>query len=220
MIEGHFIVIEGIDGAGTSTQTALLGKWFRGCGLPVHTTHEPTEGPIGSIIRQVLTHRLVVCGMTGPRAPTWATMALLFAADRLDHVESLILPNLMDGVTVVSDRYDLSSIAYQSATAPESVDGVEAWVRTINARARRPDLTIVLDVDPAEAALRRQDRSCFVELYEDSALQRTLAEAYTHAERLVPGDKVLHIDGNRDVARVHADVVAAVRALRGEPDEC
>lgn len=215
MIEGHFIVIEGIDGSGTSTQAAMLGKWFRNRGLPVLVTHEPTDGPIGSMIRQILTHRLVVCGMTGPRAPTWATMTLLFAADRLDHLESSIQPNLLDGVNVVSDRYDLSSIAYQSATGSEHAsDDVTAWVQSVNSRARRPDLTIVLDVDPAIAAERRAERAYTTELYEDNTLQQALAEAYAKADDLVPGDHVVHVDGNQSMEKVHAAIVAAVEELR------
>ncbi|MFW5739349.1 MAG: dTMP kinase [Myxococcota bacterium] len=216
MIEGHFIVIEGIDGSGTSTQAAMLGRWFRGRGLPVLVTHEPTDGPIGSIIRQILTHRLVVCGMTGPRAPTWATMTLLFAADRLDHLESSIQPNLLDGVNVISDRYDLSSIAYQSAVADDPNMDISSWVRTVNSRARRPDLTIVVDVDPAIAAERRAERAYTTELYEDNSLQQALAEAYVRAEDLVPGDNVVHVDGNADEQTVHAAIVAAVMALRGD----
>jgi dTMP kinase len=219
MIEGHFIVIEGIDGSGTSTQAALLGKWFRGRGLPVYVTHEPTDGPIGSMIRQILTHRLVVRGMAGPRAPSWATMALLFAADRLDHLESAIVPNLMDGVTVISDRYDLSSIAYQSVTGTETADPtVVQWVRTVNGRARRPDVTIVLDVAPEKAAKRREERAYSTELYEDNTLQRALAKGYERAEELVPGDNVVHVDGNADVDAVHALIVKVVRALRGEKE--
>ena len=120
MIEGYFIVLEGIDGSGKSTQAEMLGRWHRDRGLPVLVTHEPTFGPIGSVIHQVLTNRLVVRGITGPRFPAWTTMALLFAADRLDHLESEILPNLLDGVTVISDRYYLSNIAYQCASGSNS----------------------------------------------------------------------------------------------------
>ncbi len=216
MIEGHFIVIEGIDGAGTTTQAQLLGTWFRKRGLPVHVTREPTDGPVGSLIRQALTHRFVVSGITGPRAPSWSTMALLFAADRLDHLEAEIVPNILDGVTVISDRYDLSSLSYQSATAPDASPEVVQWVRTINGRARRPDLTVVLDVDPDVAATRRKERSFTTELYEDNALQASLARLYANAEALLPGDRIVHVDGGRSVEEVHASVVRAVRDLRGE----
>jgi dTMP kinase len=217
MIEGHFIVIEGIDGSGTSTQVEMLGTWFRSRGLPVHVTMEPTDGPIGSMIRQILTHRLVVRGMAGPRAPSWATMVLLFAADRLDHLESSILPNLMDGVTVISDRYVLSSTVYQSSTGTEPNNpDVLNWEQTVNGRARRPDLTIVLDVEPDAAAKRREARAYSTELYEDNLLQRALAQAYEKAEKLAPNDNVVHVDGNRSPEAVHASVLEVVRTLRGE----
>jgi len=219
MIEGTFIVVEGIDGAGTTTQSDLLADWFRGRGLPVHTTHEPTDGPVGSLIRQVLTNRLVVNGITGPRAPAWATMALLFAADRLDHLEAEIVPNLLDGVTVISDRFDLSSLAYQTATATGSeaeAAKVVAWVRELNRQARRPDLTIVVNVDPEVAAHRRRQRGLATELYEDLELQRALAKAYSQADKLVPGDTVVYVDGNGTPEQVHEAMVAAVKRVRGE----
>jgi dTMP kinase len=215
MIEGNFIIIEGIDGAGTSTQAERLAAWYRSRGLPVRVTHEPTAGPIGSLIHQVLTNRIVVCGMTGPHAPNWTTMALLFAADRLDHLEAEILPNLRDGVTVISDRYDLSSLAYQSQTSSDP-EAVTSWVRELNRHARRPDLTLVLDVDPDVAARRREARAANTELYEEDELQRHLAAAYRDAERLVPGDFLVHLDGNRAVDVIEADVIAEVKRLRKE----
>ncbi len=217
MTAGSFIVIEGIDGAGTTTQTQLLGAWFRRKGMPVHLTREPTQGPIGALIRQALTHRLVLPGMGGPRAPSWSTMALLFAADRLDHLDAEIIPNLRDGISVVSDRYDLSSLAYQSATSTEDdVAAVIQWVRTCNAQALRPDLTLVVDVEPEVAAKRRTARSNSAELYEEGTLQSILADAYAHAESLVPGDRVVHVDGNAAPDAVHAEIVEALLALRGD----
>jgi dTMP kinase len=219
MIEGSLIVIDGIDGAGTTTQAARLAAWFRSRDLPVLVTHEPTDGPIGSLIRQVLTNRLVVRGITGPRAPAWNTMALLFAADRLDHLEAQIVPNLRDGVTVITDRYDLSSLAYQSATAPAiSTDHAEAvaWVHHLNKHARRPDLTIVLDVDPDVAAKRRRSRNYSTELYEDPELQRAIARAYCMAEQLVPNDRLVHVDGNLGAEQVHAACLEAVLSVRGD----
>ncbi|MGH7270293.1 MAG: dTMP kinase, partial [Polyangiaceae bacterium] len=104
----------------------------------------------------VLTGRLVV---PGGRAPGWATMALLFAADRMDHVESEIEPFLLEGGTVISDRYDASSLAYQSVSS--GTVGAEAveWIRSLNRHVRRPDLTVVLDVSPEVAAARRLSRN-------------------------------------------------------------
>jgi dTMP kinase len=217
MIEGSFIVVEGIDGAGTTTQVSLLCERFHAQGLPVVATREPTMGPVGALIRQALTHRLVVPGVHGSHAPSWKTMALLFAADRLDHLEAEILPNLMEGVSVISDRYDLSSLAYQSATADESETAeVLSWLRTVNRYARRPDLTLVVDVPAEIAALRRRKRGQAVELYEHEVLQAKLAEAYLRAESLVPGDRLLHIDGSGTADEVAASLQEAVRAFRGD----
>lgn len=212
MIEGHFIVLEGIDGSGTTTQMELLGQALRRRGLPVHTTQEPSDGPVGMLIRQILRGRLVVSGVSGVRAPAWSTMALLFAADRADHLDAEIVPYLMDGVTVISDRYDYSSVAYQ---VPDITDAdTVQWVKTLNARARRPDLTIVLDVTPEVAARRRKLRSGRPELYEDTEFQRRLAGFYRTLEQHFPGERIVHVDGDRDIDAVHADVLAHVDALR------
>jgi dTMP kinase len=212
MIEGHFIVLEGVDGAGTTTQTQLLKNSLRRRGLPVHTTREPSDGPIGSMIRQVLQGRLVVSGVSGPRAPSWATMALLFAADRMDHLEAEVIPNLMDGVTVISDRYDFSSVAYQSLDT--SISDATEWIKTLNKRARRPDLTLVLDVKPETAARRRKERSGRPELYDDPELQERLVGFYCNLEKHFPNERIVHIDGERDPEAIHADVRAHVDALR------
>lgn len=217
MIEGSFIVVEGIDGSGSTTVVSELASHFRSKRRAVHGTCEPSGGPIGSMIRQILAHRIVIPSEWGTAPPGWATMALLFASDRLDHLEAEVLPRLRDGVTVISDRYDLSSLAYQSATAPagDPTDArpVIAWIRELNREARRPDLTIVLDVRPEIAALRRKARGGVKELYEDAELQERLAQAYGAAEQLVPGDRILHVDANLPVAAVVAASIAAVEDL-------
>jgi dTMP kinase len=164
------------------------------------------------MIRQVLQGRLVVPGVSGARAPSWATMALLFAADRVDHLDAEVMPNLLDGVTVVSDRYDHSSVAYQSVDT-QSTDAVE-WIKQLNRKARRPDLTIVLDVTPDTAARRRLRRSGRPELYDDPDLQGRLAGFYSELERHFPAERIVHVEGNRDADAVHRDVLAAVDALR------
>lgn len=215
MIEGLFIALEGIDGAGTTTQARLLCDALRAQGLPVHLTREPSDGPIGVLIRQVLTGRVVVPGLHGPRAPDWATMALLFAADRVDHVDAEIAPNLIDGVTVVTDRYDHSSVAYQSVTSGGGEEAV-CWVREINRQAKRPDLTIVLDVSPEAARERRAARAQARELYEDDELQSKLARFYLTIDQAFPEDRIVHIDGTQPIDVVAAQVLSAVRKLRGD----
>ncbi|MBI3206757.1 MAG: dTMP kinase [Myxococcales bacterium] len=200
---GRFVVLEGIDGSGTSTQLERLAQALEARGLDVHRTAEPSTGPVGTLIRQYLRHELL-----GPAA--WDTMALLFAADRLDHVAREIEPTLARGGWVISDRYDLSSLAYQSATAPSAE--VVGWIRELNVRALRPDLTVIVDVPAEAAAARRGARGGDAELYEKTELQGRLAEIYAQGEALVPGDRVRHVSGLGDPDEVTARLLALVDA--------
>jgi len=217
MIEGNFIVLEGVDGAGTTTHTRLLTEALSARGLPVRSTREPSDGPVGVLIRQILTGRCVVPGIHGSRPPSWTTMALLFAADRVDHIEAEIVPNMMDGVTIISDRYDYSSVAYQSISSGE--EEVVDWVKTLNEHARRPDLTIVLDIPPEVAERRRIERRRGRELYDDEEMQKKLASFYDTIESHFPDDRIVHVDANRSVEEVATDVMKWVRELRGESNE-
>ena len=149
---GRFIVIEGIDGAGTTTQARRLGERLREAGRKVHVTAEPSGGAIGALVRQVLSGRLRGRAPDGPFDAE--ALALLFAADRLDHARAEIEPALQAGIDVVSDRYTLSSLAYQSLTT-----GDARWVDQVNARAPAPDVTILLRVVPAVAFARRRSAS-------------------------------------------------------------
>lgn len=203
--QGKLLVFEGIDGAGTTTQIARFSERLRAQGHTVHVTREPSVGPIGVLIREALGGRIELGGATHAQ-----TMALLFAADRLDHVAREIQPRLAEGVIVLSDRYDLSSLAYQTATAKDAgSDGFDltTWVRSLNRFALRPDATVVIDVNPDVAAQRRTARGAAVEIYEHDALQRKLASLYRDAERLVPGDRILHVSGDGSADEV-ADAVA------------
>jgi len=213
---GRFIVLEGIDGAGTTTQTAMLGARLSRAGVPVRTTREPSDGPIGAMVRQVLGGRVV--GAAG-QAPGWATMALLFAADRMDHVENEIAPFTATGGIVISDRYDASSLAYQSVTSGRGGEATVDWIRTLNRHARRPDLTIVLDVPDDVAAVRRAKRGDAAQLYDQNEVQRALAVFYRHLPRHIPNDRIVLVDASAGVDEVHARIVAAYDAAfpRNEP---
>jgi len=204
-MEARFIVLEGIDGAGTTTHTERLARALAARSIEVHATREPSDGPIGRVLREILTHRVVVRAEDDVQRA--AQLALLFAADRLDHVGAEIAPQLADGRWVVSDRYDYSSVAYQSVTSG-GASSVE-WLRTLNRHARRPDLTVVLDVSADVARERRLARAAARELFEDDALQAKLALFYRDIERHFPDDRIVHVDANRDVDVVFADVLAA-----------
>jgi dTMP kinase len=207
MSRGRFIVLEGLDGAGTTTQCASIARVFRSEGAPVHVTMEPSSGPIGSFIRQVLTGRVGLPG--GHRPLTPETMALLFAADRVDHLAAEIEPALAQGALVLSDRYLLSSLAYQGAQV-----GLD-WVMQLNARARKPDLTLFLSVEAEVAAYRREGRGGRPELYETAAVQRRTAAAYQKAIALRrrAGDRLVVVDGNAAPAAVTDACVAAIRTV-------
>ncbi|MCL2723411.1 MAG: dTMP kinase [Polyangiaceae bacterium] len=206
---GRFVVLEGIDGAGTTTQTQMLVEHLRNEGVRVaRATREPSDGPIGSFIRQVLTGRVVA---PGGRAPAWTTMALLFAADRMDHVESEIEPVLSQGGVVVSDRYDASSLAYQSISSDRAEDTALDWIRQLNRHALRPALTIVLDVPAEVAAARRHARGEPAQLYEENDAQRMLAAFYRDLPRHMPTDSIVVIDGSGSIEDVHARVLGAYR---------
>ena len=210
MNRGAFIVIEGIDGSGTTTQTALLEKRLTASGRAVVSTREPTAGPVGSMIRQVLTKRL--------REPSGApfnasTMALLFAADRVDHGAVLITPALASGAVVISDRYDHSSVGYQGLTGKLPFAEAAFWLRAINTRAVRPDLVVVVDIDPREAENRRRARGGAEELYEVAALQAHLCTYYSNLSKYFPEDTIVHVDGSRGTDDVGAAIDRAVQAL-------
>jgi dTMP kinase len=211
MARGHLIVFEGVDGAGTTTQAQALKRAFVARGLPAHVTAQPSGGPVGSLIRQVLSGRLVV---HGTKAPSWATMALLFAADRQDHQEAEIDPNLHDGVTVICDRYLYSSVIYQSLSAnrAEAVD----WIKEINGHIRRPDLVLFLKVTARDAAQRREQRSGRVELYEDAEFQARLVERYADLAQLFPDHPLVTLDGARPADTIAAEAWARVEALRAK----
>ncbi len=207
--KGRFLVLEGIDGSGTTTQAARAAAALRRNGFVVLETGEPSEGPVGALIRQALRGRLSLPAQAGPL--TEETLALMFAADRLDHLEAQILPALHRGEVVICDRYLLSSLAYQGAAC--SVE----WVEEINSPAASPDLTIFLDVGLGTAARRRAARGASEELFETDERQRRASRQYSIAiRRREKRERILRIDGNRPPEAVVADVLGAIRGELGK----
>jgi dTMP kinase len=207
--EGRFIVLEGLDGAGTTTQSQRLAAWLRAQGRRVHVTAEPSGGPAGALARLVLSRR--VSGEPGADAGfDPGALALLFAADRLDHVAAEIAPRLAGGHDVVCDRFTLSSLAYQALTT-----GDPAWVEAVNAKARAPDATLFLRVSPAVAVRRRFAASATRELYEVPAFQREVARAYDRAIARLrgAGQRVEIVDGERPVEEVTRALAGAIADL-------
>lgn len=212
-MDGQLIVVEGVDGAGTTTHSRRLAATLRDRSVPVCHTQEPSPGPVGCMLRQALSGRLVTPSLTGgTRPPDWRTMALLFAADRMDHLETEVEPNLRDGVTVVCDRYYHSTVAYQSVAGGGAA--TIPWLREINVHARTPDLTIVLDVPHQVAAERRRSRGQ-AEIYDADGIQAGLCDFYASLESWFSEEPIVHVDGNRDRDVVAADIERHVARLRG-----
>jgi dTMP kinase len=205
---GRLLVLEGLDGAGTTTQAHLLGGRLRAEGRTVHVTAEPSGGPVGALVRQVLTRR-IAGGAGGGFDP--AALALLFAADRLDHHAVEIAPKLAEGIDVVSDRYTLSSLAYQGLALDDL-----GWVEVVNGRAPPARLTLFLRVRPAVALRRRQAASLDREIFEVSAFQRRVAASYDRgiAALRARGEEVVELDGEASVDAVADAIWGVVRGLR------
>jgi dTMP kinase len=197
---GRFIVLEGIDGSGTTTQAARLVASLRAAGHEVVGTREPSDGPLGVVLRQALTRRLV--GLSD------RALALLFAADRLDHLASVVEPALAEGKVVVSDRYVLSSLAYQGMRMPLG------WVEALNVAARPADLTLYVAVDPRTAARRRQGRGGTAELFDAVEVQRAVARAYARVVRKhARTQRVVRVDGRASPDEVAREILSRVRTV-------
>ena len=189
-----FLVLEGIDGSGTTSQMAALASQLRDRGHTVLTTAEPSGGSVGRLARSQLSVRA-----SDPVDP--AVLALLFAADRLDHLTREIEPALGAGQLVLCDRYLMSSYAYQSLDCPPD------WVESINRRARQPDLNLFLQVDPAVAMGRvaaRRGEGVETERFDVPALQRRLAEAYAQIAAQDRAGPTVTVDGGPDMPTVTA----------------
>ena len=194
---GRLIVLEGIDGAGTTTQARLLITALTEAGHKCHLTREPSDGPIGRLLREML---------AGKHAPVDSTtQGLLFAADRADHLNREVIPQLDEGAIVVSDRWYHSSLAYQGTNEDRR------WILELNRRARPPDLTIFVEVAPEVAARRRALANREDELFDALETQRRVAVGYRQAIALL-GDRepIVTIDGERSVADIATHIFELV----------
>jgi dTMP kinase len=149
---GLFVVFEGGDGVGKSRQTEWLASWLGEQGLEVVRTFEPGDSPVGQQIR-----RIVLSPDTRALSPR--AEALLYAADKAQHVDAVVRPALARGAVVISDRYVDSTLAYQGAGRVLDRDEVE-WINRWATEDLRPDVTVLMDLDPSEGvgSLAERDR--------------------------------------------------------------
>ena len=202
--QGLFVSFEGIDGSGKTTQARRLADTLRAQGRDVVLTREPGGAPGAEMIR-----RLLVEGPPDRWSPE--TELLLFTAARRDHLERTIRPALTRGATVLCDRFADSTRVYQGATRGD----LTALVDQLHAAVigMEPDLTLLIDIDPATALTRGLARRSGEDRFEEmgQGFQERLAAGFLALAARHPG-RFRVIDGRRDPDAVAADVLAAVRA--------
>lgn len=200
-----FIALEGIDGSGKSTQTKLLAEKLVASRHKVHATFEPTDRPIGAMIRQIL---------RGEMKADDRTIAGLFVADRLDHLlneDNGIIKKLEQGTTVITDRYYFSSYAYHGTHM--NMDWVIA-ANAMSAEILKPDVNIFIDVTP-EISMQRVSRNrASTELYETlENLTNVRAKFFEAFEKLKDTERVVIINGDQPIEKIGEDIWKQVQLL-------
>ncbi|MFV9676384.1 MAG: dTMP kinase [Methanosarcinales archaeon] len=193
---GKFIAFEGLDGAGSTTQAGKLTVYLKERLKKVHLTKEPTNNLIGGLIRGQLTKEW----RTGPEC-----LQLLFTADRAHHLEKEVIPLLKQEITVITDRYFFSSVAFGSL-------GIEDrdWLRKINDRFILPDLTFLLHVSPQVCLHRIKENRFHLELFEE---EEHIAKIWrTYNELAQEFENVYVINGEKPAEEVFADILKIVNA--------
>jgi dTMP kinase len=188
--KGAFICIEGLDGCGKTTQAKLLAKKLGKSRNTLYTA-EPSRGKIGTYIRNRCLY--------GEKRLSTVVEALLFAADRIEHVENEVLPALREGRLVISDRYIYSSLAYQGA-AGLSLE----WIEKVNKHALKPDLAVFIDVDPKTVMRRLKSKRSVMENMET---QQRVRAVYL---KFVAKGELFRLDGNRAKNEVAVNLLALV----------
>ncbi len=192
------IAFEGIDGSGKTTHSKILYDRLLRRGLKVHLTAEPTQGPIGKLVRRVLSGELSISDKG---------LALLFAADRVEHNLKEICPKIDEGHIVITDRYLLSSLAYQGLKLPLN------WVSQINRWARVPDVVIYLDVGPEVAIRRLKEGAKFHSL----ETLRMVRENYIRLLQESPWREISHrVNAEASIDSVSTEIIKIIDDMLGE----
>jgi len=194
---GKFIVFEGLDGSGSSTQVSLLADYFTHYKIKFLLTKEPTNNIIGGLIKGQLTK-------------DWQTsiecLQLLFAADRAHHLEKQIIPALKQGVHVISDRYYLSTIAFGTVGSLE-----EEWLYTLNQNFLEPDLIILLKVAPKVCISRMKATRFKMELFEEEKKLTQIWQAYERAAQ--KNNNVFLVDGEKRPEAIISKILVQVAKI-------
>lgn len=202
----RFITLDGIDGAGKSTNLAVIREWFEAQNLPVLFTREPGGTPAGEALREILLNPATEVSLR--------TETLLMFAARQQHLQDVILPALEKGVNVVSDRFTDATFAYQGGGRGvpfADIETLENWVQG----SLRPDLTFLLDV-PLEVSMERINRSREKDRFEqeEAAFFTRVRDAYLSRAAAAP-ERYAVIDSNREKEQVKADIEGVLNRCFG-----
>ena len=200
-----FIAFEGIDGSGKSTQVKLLTEKLIATGHKVYSTFEPTDSPIGSLIRNIFKGRM---------SADHKTIAALNVADRLDHLHNEInglLKKKEEGYTIITDRYYFSSYAYHGVHI--DIDWVIA-ANAMSAEIMKPDINLFIDVAPEISMKRLNSTRGTIELYETLENLQQVRNKFLEAfDKLKDIEKIVAIDGNQTVQAISEDVWKVIENL-------
>ncbi len=202
MIARNFVVFEGIDGTGTTTQLQILRRKF--AGKPVHFTCEPTDGRIGSLIREAL---------RGTVKFTPETMAFLFASDRNEHLfgNTGIMENIGNGQAVFCDRYLFSSLAYQGSGIQKKL------TESLNSQFPLPEYLFFFDLDPETAMRRVLKRGGELEIYEKLTFQQEVSRRYRDIiagyRETNPQIRIVDIDASQTIDVISQKIWSIVKDL-------
>jgi len=194
---GKFIVIEGLDGCGKTTQVELLAEELREQGEKVIETNEPTGGLIGKLIRQVLEKKAVLSS---------DALQLLFVADRLDHLRNEIEPTLKKGEMVICDRYLWSTVAYGSLNLDKN------WLLSLHRYCSYPDISIFLEVEPKTCLQRIGLRGKGKTIFEEEGKLRKVWQVYQWLAEKFP-KRVIIVDGEREPEKINREILNKILNL-------
>ncbi|MBI2675330.1 MAG: dTMP kinase [Candidatus Aenigmarchaeota archaeon] len=192
-MQGKFIVFEGIDGAGLSTQSMRLREHLASKGLKTVLTKEQTDSLIGGLIKSCLRKEWITDALT---------LQLLFAADRQHHLKTEIEPALRKGKHIICDRYVLSTLAYGG------LDMDMKFFKKINSKFRKPDIVFIIDIQPEVSLKRIAENRHHIELFEQKEKLENVRKNYLSLKNYYPNTHI--IEGDRKIDEVFGQIKAIV----------
>ena len=201
-MKGKFIVLEGIDGCGKTTQINELSKWLPKSGLiDKNATLIKTREPGGSILGREI--RDMILNTNKSNSPSILTELLLYSADRAEHISKIILPALQNGDWIISDRFSGSTLAYQGYGREISIDIIKK-LENIVCQNIKPDLTIFLEISPEESILRRKNK----------VADRIESEGLDFLKKVNHGFKLIALENNWEIIKASEDLTSIAEQIQ------